>query len=1168
MLILFRRSCDRKLPPFAAQSSSSRRRAALRRRPLLEDLEGRQMLSTFTVTSAADSTATAMGTLRWAITQSNDADGPNTIDFKISNSGLQKIELQSPLPPITTSVNIDGLSQNTYVGDTSASPLIQIDGTDAGAGAVGLYILASGSSVSGLSITHFSDAGVALIDASNVDLSDLFVGLTETPSDIVVAGGNGTVGVSIDGGSGDQLSSSVVAAGSDVGVALVSTSGDTLTGDFIGTDTSGDQKTDSYTARLGNGGDGVWLSLADYNTVADSVIANNNEGVDLDGGWTYDNTVSDDFIGTNAGGTSAMPNGVGVIIQAGSNNNTIGGAMTNSTPNDVISGNDGDGVHIVGGSYDNVVEGDFIGTNGTGTASLANGESGVAIYGGSSGNLIGGLSGSVSGPMTGTGDVISGNDQNGVYISDSGTEHNQVEGDFIGTNADGAGPVPNGMGVYIQNDAEFNTIGGTTDGAPSDVISGNDDDGVHIVGGASYNLVAGDFIGTTVYGNVALGNGESGVALYGGAQYNIIGNNGSITGDVISGNGQNGVYISDSGTMGNSVDGDDIGTDYTSSYGLPNSTGVLIQNDAANNTIGGTSASERDVITGNSGNGVAIINGAIANTVDGDYIGLGLALTFGSTPDVGNGESGVAIYGGANNNMIGGTASGAGNVISGNDQNGVYISDSGTEHNQVEGDFIGTNAAGTLAVPNGTGVFIQNGASDNTIGGTTTYGTPNDVISGNLGDGVHIVNCAFDNTVEADYIGVDPDGNTALGNGESGVAIYAGAYNNTIGVNASGSGSGNVISGNGENGVYISDCGTTGNLVAGDDIGTDYTGSYALANNDGVVILNYASTNTIGGTTTAARDVISGNTSDGVDIANVANGNTVEGDYIGLNAAGTAGLGNGHENGVALYGGALDNLIGGATTAARDVISANGQNGVYISGSGTETNAVAGDYIGTDYTGFHAVPNDIGVNVTNGATSNYIGGTLAGATNVISGNNWDGVEVSWGAYATSVEGDDIGVGADGVSLLPNKASGVSLFDGADETTIGYDVIAFNAYNGVYIGNEGTNSNLVEYDSIYGNNEDGVLITNGASYETISYSTISNNGNNGVEVDANSTNNTIEDSTLDNNGASGVYIAVGASDNSVQYCTLDNNMWGLFDTGSNENDPDDTASGNTISNYVW
>lgn len=134
--------------------------------------------------------------------------------------------------------------------------------------------------------------------------------------------------------------------------------------------------------------------------------------------------------------------------------------------------------------------------------------------------------------------------------------------------------------------------------------------------------------------------------------------------------------------------------------------------------------------------------------------------------------------------------------------------------------------------------------------------------------------------------------------------------------------------------------------------------------------------------------------------------------------------------------------------------------------------------------------------------------------------------------------------------------------------IEHDVIAFNAYNGVYIGNAGTNNNQVDYDSIYGNQQDGVLITAGASYETVSYSTISNNGNNGVEVNANSTNNTIENSTLDNNGASGVYIAVGASDNSVQYCTLDNNMWGLFDTGSNENDPDDTATNNTISNWVW
>ena len=109
-----------------------------------------------------------------------------------------------------------------------------------------------------------------------------------------------------------------------------------------------------------------------------------------------------------------------------------------------------------------------------------------------------------------------------------------------------------------------------------------------------------------------------------------------------------------------------------------------------------------------------------------------------ATQALGNAESGVGIYGGSSNNTIGGSVSGTGDVISGNCSNGLYITDSGTNGNVVEGDFIGTDYTGSIALPNSSnGVVIQNGAADNTIGGTT--GTAGDVISGNDWEGVHIV---------------------------------------------------------------------------------------------------------------------------------------------------------------------------------------------------------------------------------------------------------------------------------------------------------------------------------------------------------------------------------------------------------------------------------------------
>ena len=112
-------------------------------------------------------------------------------------------------------------------------------------------------------------------------------------------------------------------------------------------------------------------------------------------------------------------------------------------------------------------------------------------------------------------------------------------------------------------------------------------------------MVDGDFIGVTASGSAALGNGASGVAIYAGASKNTIGGTVSGSRDVISGNNGDGVYISDGATTGTVVEGDYIGTDSTGSKALPNFIGVVIQNGASDNTIGGTTASARDVISGN-----------------------------------------------------------------------------------------------------------------------------------------------------------------------------------------------------------------------------------------------------------------------------------------------------------------------------------------------------------------------------------------------------------------------------------------------------------------------------------------------------------------------------------------------------------------------------------------
>ena len=99
-----------------------------------------------------------------------------------------------------------------------------------------------------------------------------------------------------------------------------------------------------------------------------------------------------------------------------------------------------------------------------------------------------------------------------------------------------------------------------------------------------------------------------------------------------------------------------------------------------------------------------------------------------------------------------------------------------------------------------------------------------------------------------------------------------------------------MISGNTNDGVAFIGTGATGNVVAGNYIGTDVTGHAALGNGiDGVLIDAGASDNTIGGTTAAARNIISGNAYAGVEIHD-ANDNVVEGDFIGTDVTGTVAL--------------------------------------------------------------------------------------------------------------------------------------------------------------------------------------------------------------------------------------------------------------------------------------
>jgi titin len=248
-----------------------------------------------------------------------------------------------------------------------------------------------------------------------------------------------------------------------------------------------------------------------------------------------------------------------------------------------------------------------------------------------------------------------------------------------------------------------------------------------------------------------------------------------------------------------------------------------------------------------------------------------------------------------------------------------------TPANLVAGNYVGTDVTGTLPLGNASGVLIDNTAN-NTIGGDGV-GTGN-VIAANRGVGVQVSGpWAVGNFVGGNLIGTNAAGTVALGNGAGGVAVLAGANGNVIGGAAPGAR--NVISGNQCNGVQVTGDGTTGTLVQGNFIGTDFTGAFALGNSGNGVAIQGAANNLIGGPAATARNVIAGSGQAGVLIqGGGAKGNRVEANFIGTDGTGSARLDN------VLFGvyllDASGNTVGGTTAATRNLLSGNGVAGVCI----------------------------------------------------------------------------------------------------------------------------------------------------------------------------------------------------------------------------------------------
>jgi titin len=553
-----------------------------------------------------------------------------------------------------------------------------------------------------------------------------------------------------------------------------------------------------------------------------------------------------------------------------------------------------------------------------------------------------------------------------------------------------------------------------------------------------------------------LGASADGLELFAG--------NSLVSGLAIFSCNRDGIRIQGGGT--NVIQGNYLGTDATGTNRLGNSEGGVYIYRSSGNLIGGTNAAARNVISGNTG-GIYIDDGSLpslgtGNVVQGNFIGV----TAAGTKALGNANNGVYVFT-APGNIIGGTLPGAGNLISGNGISGIYISGAGASGNLVQGNFIGTDVTGTSAISNRLDGVTINGAARNTVGGTNA-GAQN-VISGNMDRGVLILNSgANNNVVQGNFIGTDVTGKQALGNQTNGVAI-SGATGNLVGGTVPSAR--NLISGNQGSGVLLIQTGAANNSVQGNFIGVDVTGTNALANSFSGVTVQDVAGNTIGGTTAAARNIISGNIQNGVFlVGSSASNNFVEGNFIGTDVTGSTGLGNGL---VGLYSGVTISGAPANTIGAGNIISANGDKGITLTGAGATGNVIQGNDIGTDATGNNALGNPNGGIYLFNAPTNTLGGG-----NLVSANGADGIYLS-AANGNIIQGNLIGTKADGVSALGNLWHNIEFTTNASGNLVGGGApgadnhIAFArtaGYDGIRV-RDGCIGNFISRNSVFfnGNN---------------------------------------------------------------------------------------------------
>lgn len=496
--------------------------------------------------------------------------------------------------------------------------------------------------------------------------------------------------------------------------------------------------------------------------------------------------------------------------------------------------------------------------------------------------------------------------------------------------------------------------------------------------------------------------------------------------------------------------------------------GVTVVNGGKNNRIGGTSVEDRNVISGNI-TGISIVTGSTDNQVLGNYIGTNLQ----GNSQVPN-TNGIEISN-SNNNQIGLEMDNGGNLISGNEEKGISITD-GSSGNKITGNQIGTQADGMTALPNRIGAEIVAGAHDNFIGGTIE--AQRNLISGQYVTELHagIVlrsDAGAGNQVLGNLIGVKKDLSGALPN-YFGIVVNAddqvigssnpGDYPNLIGGSNFENGAGIYLHGIAD----LSNPSAERNIIQNNQIGTMPSG-VMYPNRIGIYLFEDVKSTQIKG------NLVGGNTLAGIRLNQGPHNNTISKNYVGISAASEP----------------LPNFYGIVIKQAdtnfvrENVVSGNTEHGIVIGdGFGQNdlnrpekapkrslgqssfaiNNIVTGNKVGTSIEGSYAVPNGaVGIGIGANGRDNTIGGEGAFG-NIVGG--------STGAYGlgifVGVIDDDLGQ-----DLLPqnNKIEGnhvgVGIDFGPAAIANDYGIYVRNALNTTVGGTSPAKGNIVGYNHVNG-----------------------------------------------------------------------------------------------------